>query len=181
MNAIASRFGYWSRKLGWAVLAGGALIIGATLFCLGLGMPTEYRLHGMETHVSKMRMAVGQRKTSWVPESPQAAVQIFYRSLPAEAVIPDLMEKIFDAAYDCDLATEHGEFKLLREKDAAFSRYQIVLPVQGNYADIRQFVNRVLQEIPSAALDGISFSREDAHNPEVDAKVRLTLYLGRKR
>jgi len=181
MNDMALRLGYWARRLGWTILAGAALVVCALLFYIGLDVPTERRLRSMEMHVAKMRIAVGQRNVGWVKESPGAAIQTFYRSLPPEATIPDLMEKIFDAAYDCDLATENGEFKLLREKDAAYSRYQIVLPVQGGYANIRKFVNRVLQEIPSAALDDIGFSREDVRDPEVAAKLRFSLYLRAKR
>lgn len=178
MNELGLRLGYWVRRLGWPTLIGVVLTICAILFYLTWNAPAEHRMHAMATHVASMRTAVGQRTKSWVPESPRAAIQTFYRALPPEAAIPDLMEKIFDAAYDADLAVENGEFKLLRQKDTAFSRYEIVLPVQGRYADIRKFANRVLQEIPSAALEDISFSREDVKNPEVDAKVRFTLYLG---
>lgn len=181
MSGIVSRLRYWGHQFGWRMVAGIALGLGALLFYTVLGAPAAHRLHGMEIGAAKMRAAIAQHQKNWVPESPRASLRVFYQSLPAQDNIPDLLEKIFDAAYESNLAPETGEFKLIQEKEAAFSRYQITLPVQGSYANARKFVNRVLQEIPSATLDDIGFSREDVRNPEVEANVRFTLYLGDKR
>lgn len=89
-----------------------------------------------------------------------------------------MLESLFDAAYETNLAPQNGEFGLDREHNAAFSRYRIVLPVQGSYPNIRTFANRVLEEMPFATLDNIAFSRENARTPDVDATLQFTLYLG---
>jgi Tfp pilus assembly protein PilO len=180
MNEVRLHFRYWVHKWGWTTDVGVVLILGSLLFYFLGDVPATRQLQKMAILAADMHTADGQRKKNWMQESPRAIVQTFYRSLPPETAIPDLMEKIFDAASDSDLSTENGEFKLFRQKEADFSRYQIILPVQGSYADIRKFSNRVLQEIPSVALDDIGFSREDVHNPEVKAQIRFTLYLRMK-
>jgi len=177
MNGIASQLRYWGQQAGWSNIVGVVLIIAAVLIYTILGAPAAHRLHGMQAGAAQMRAAIAQHKKNWVPESPRASLRVFYQSLPAQNDIPVLLETIFDAAYESNLAPETGEFKLTQEIKAPFLRYQITLPVQGSYANTRKFVNRVLQEIPSAALDEINFSREDVRVPEVEAKVRFTLYL----
>lgn len=181
MNGLVSRLRYWEHQLGWSMIAGIVLSIGAVLFYIVLGAPAAHRLHDMETGAAKMRAAIAQHKNNWIPDSPRASLRVFYQSLPAKKNIPELMEQIFDAAYESNLAPDTGEFKLIQEKEAAFCRYQITLPVQGSYANTRKFVNRVLLEMPSAALDDIDFNRDDVRNPEVEATIRFTLYLRDKR
>lgn len=178
MKRVRPYFDYWGRRLGWGMVLGAALVVGASAIYATLGRSMDHRLHYLQTHMAQMRAEVDQRRQAWIPEAPEVAVQAFYRFLPLQKTIPDQLEKIFDAAYGNDLEVMQGTFKLEREPDAAFLRYQVELPVVGGYANIRGFANRVLKDIPSATLDDIRFSREDVKNPEVAARVRFTLYLG---
>lgn len=127
--------------------------------------------------MAEMRNDLKNHNVNWVPESSRAAKLTFYQSLPRRADIPDLMERIFKIAFENNLLIENGDFKYIKNQDAAFSRYIIILPTQGKYAELRKFMSRVLQEIPSLSLDNISFNREDVKNPEVAAELYLTLYL----
>lgn len=178
MSNLNSRLVYEARRLGWPAVVGVMLILGTILFYIMVGKPVEHKLHALEAGTMRMRTAIARHQSSWVQESPHSAMQVFYQSLPSESAIPGILEKLFDAAYENNLAVDTGEFQLLHEKESSFSRYQIFLPVQGTYPDIRRFVNWVLKEFPSAALDDISFGRDDVKSPELEAKVRLTIYVG---
>ena len=57
-------------------------------------------------------------------------------------------------------------------------RYQITLPVKGSYISIRGFLRRVLNDIPSASLDGISLQRQNAGDEILEAQIRLSLFHG---
>jgi hypothetical protein len=57
------------------------------------------------------------------------------------------------------------------------ARYEIKLPVSGNYAQIRSFLQNALAEIPVLSLDEVKFKRERASDASVQADLRLTLYL----
>lgn len=178
MNGVLQRFGYFVRKFGWMRLTGLATGGSAILFYVAIGVPAEYRLQSLEADAARALLNTGPREESGITGSPGVSMLSFYRSLPSEHAIPELLEKIFDAAFENNLVPERGEFRFMRAEQAGFARYQIVLPILGNYSNIRQFVNRVLQEIPSASLDDIVFSREDARDAEVEAKVHFTLHLG---
>jgi Tfp pilus assembly protein PilO len=91
---------------------------------------------------------------------------------------PDWLGKIHAAARSKGLALRSGEYRLERAADQRFARYQITLPVVGSYAQIRGFVGQVLADVPAAALEDITLRRESASSPSLEARIRLTLYLG---
>ncbi|HEX2199558.1 MAG TPA: GspMb/PilO family protein [Burkholderiales bacterium] len=53
-------------------------------------------------------------------------------------------------------------------------RYEIVLPVSGSYAQIRDFLKRSLAEIPVLSLDQLSLKRDKS---ALNAELRLTLHM----
>ncbi|MGQ0544177.1 MAG: hypothetical protein ACT4P3_02450 [Betaproteobacteria bacterium] len=59
-------------------------------------------------------------------------------------------------------------------------RYEIVLPVSGSYAQIREFMKRALAEVPVLSLDQVSLKREKRTEGTVQAELRLTLHGVRK-
>lgn len=51
------------------------------------------------------------------------------------------------------------------------------MPLRGNYAQIRTFLNNALVEIPVLSLDEVRFKRERASDAQVEAEVHLTFHL----
>ena len=49
--------------------------------------------------------------------------------------------------------------------------------MRGSYAQVRQFVGHVLKDMPTASLDAVRFDRRKAGDTQVEAQVRLTIYL----
>jgi hypothetical protein len=49
--------------------------------------------------------------------------------------------------------------------------------VRGSYPQLRQFVGRVLQDMPTTSLDALRFERKKAADAQLEAQVRLTIYL----
>jgi len=54
----------------------------------------------------------------------------------------------------------------------------VTFPVRGTYAQVRGFVNAVLDAVPAAALDEITLKRQAIGDQNLEARVRFTLYLG---
>jgi hypothetical protein len=63
------------------------------------------------------------------------------------------------------------------EQAGRFERYQIVLPLTGSYAQMRDFLKRALTEIPVLSLDQITLKRESRRDDAVQAELRLTLHM----
>jgi Tfp pilus assembly protein PilO len=49
--------------------------------------------------------------------------------------------------------------------------------VTGNYEQIRKFSEAVLNAMPVMALEQITFRRKKATDTQIEAEIRLTLYL----
>ena len=102
----------------------------------------------------------------------------FYAFFPPLNSTPDWLRRIFALAEAQGLRLEAGEYKLTRERDLQLSRYELNLPVRGSYAQIREFVAQVLTEVPASSLDELRLKRDDPSSSTVEARIKLTLYLG---
>lgn len=72
--------------------------------------------------------------------------------------------KLESAAY----RTEHAEGRIVR--------YEIVMPVAGSYAQIRDFLARALAEIPAMSVDQVSLKRADRQQGALRAELRVSLH-----
>lgn len=104
-------------------------------------------------------------------------LQDFYRHFGNGDTLPDHLARLYQIARTSGLSLRQAEYRLVRERDSHLKRYQIVLPIQGTYPAVRLFVSATLEALPNAALDQVSFERRRIDDRNVDAQVRLTLYL----
>lgn len=138
---------------------------------------------------------MGAQAASSHPKGPQAPdrqeqLGAFYEYFPAESQMVAILAKLHDAAPRRNLSLPQGEYRLIagqvnqgnRQVSVtgprdSLMRYEIVLPVKGNYQDIRGFVSDVLMEQPGIALDSLTFSKENNARVGVDAELHFTLYV----
>jgi Tfp pilus assembly protein PilO len=166
-------------RLGWPAVVGAGLaaLAAALYFSAVVPLADEgARLRG-EAEDLQRRYRTGD---ALARDKPGSAEQLatFYAFFPAPRSSPEWLGKIHAAAQAKGLQLNVGEYKLERRPDSKIARYQITLPVQGTYAQVRSFVGEVLKAVPAAALDDITLRRESVDSPKVEARIRLTLYLG---
>lgn len=101
----------------------------------------------------------------------------FYRHFPKKENIPNLLRVIYRTAEGQGLLLAEGSYQLVLLKDTRLAAYQISLPVTGSYAQVRQFVAQLLHALPTVAVDELHFARDAITNAQLEAKIRLTLYL----
>jgi hypothetical protein len=89
-----------------------------------------------------------------------------------------LLDKLYSSAASRSIVLHQGEYRLLRERDGKLSRYQITLPIRATYPQLLGFIQDVLAQIPSAALEGIGFKRDAISAEAVEAQIRFVVYLG---
>jgi hypothetical protein len=110
-------------------------------------------------------------------DDPVRQLQLFYGFFDTGVKLPESLARLHNAASAQGIALDQGEYRLSKDSNGKLLRYQITLPVQGAYPDIRKFVARALRELPAASLDQISFERARIGENRIDAQVRLTLYM----
>lgn len=112
-----------------------------------------------------------------VPAAPVDNLDAFYGTLGQRRYAEQQVKTLFGLAAQNGLTLSQGEYKSGFDRNARVHTYQVNLPVKGSYAAIWQFAMAALRAIPFAALDDISFRRDNIGDPAVEARLRLTFYL----
>ena len=166
---------WWLDSLSWAVPVGLTVVLLAAAAALHVFQlqPLQQRLSQLEsrsTTSARVALRAGQ-------SDPTRLVNAFYDQFATGDSLSEHLARIHQVAQAQGITLQQGDYKMLRERDARLTRYQIVLPVQGPYIKVRRFVASTLETIPVAALDQVSFERKRIDDGLVDAQVRFTLYL----
>jgi hypothetical protein len=162
----------WPGVVGLGLLAFAATIAGSALLPLRAQVA---RLHD-EVDALQRRLGVGERAGAKPPVQDQLAT--FYAFFPPSDSSPDWLGKIHAIAQAKGVQLASGEYRLERAPSPRLRRYQMTLPVHGTYAQIRGFVGELLEQVPAAVLEEVSLKRESVETQRLEARVRLTLYLG---
>lgn len=171
---------YWSSLLGWP----GALGVAGLVVCLALYFsvvkPAQQQLELARHSASSLHQQIAQAgqalKDSARPLDEQLTV--FYRSFPGEHDAPDWVGKIATIAQRDGLGLQQAEYKVDRDKTGKLTRFQMSMPLSGEYQTIRRFLSDLRAEIPIVSLEQVQFERQKVGDPLVNAKIRLVIFLG---
>lgn len=180
-NHLVQVFKYKVRQLlwqtlGWKGLAGLLLIIGSVSYLIIVAAPKAQQLQQLQMKVDAVKANPKQNVSNSTNNAPSDITRIFYDVLPTQTEASSKISEILRVATDNGLVINKVEY----EQPLSVSpliQYQIKLPLTGSYMQIRQFINQVLNTLPSIALNDISLKREDIATDSVDAQIQFTLYL----
>ena len=171
----------WRRAVGllaWPGLLGLVLVLLASGIYLYQVQPKTTRLATLKRDSASLKLRIEQAAKTGLPEtSDQDDVAKFYGFF-SDATLSTWLNKLYAAAAAQKLVLEQGEYRISPSKNGKLVRYQITLPVKGNYLQIRQFVAQSLVDVPVAALEDITFKREGIGATEVETRIKFTLFLG---
>lgn len=166
-------------------ITGGAtavLIIGGITFYFFAVIPLEKSITSLQQKTEQLRAQVQSRKAANMQLlAPAEQLVSFYKIFPNASSAPDNLNKIYEAAKAHSLALEQGEYRMSRDENSKLVRYEIIFPVKGTYPQIRKFVNQVLKNIPTIALENITFQRQKVGESTIQSQIRFMLYLGEGR
>jgi Tfp pilus assembly protein PilO len=166
---------FW-QKLGWQGLVGLLLIFGSLNYLFIIAAPKAHQLQQLQMEVAALKANPKQNESNHSNNAKSDVTKIFYGVLPTQTEANSKISAILR------VATENGLVINKVEYDQLFSvshlvQYQIKLPLTGSYVQIRQFINQVLNTLPSIALSDISLKREGIATDSVDTQIQFTLYL----
>ena len=182
LQLSARRARYWAGRLGLAGLAG---ILLAAAAAAGVGAwlkPLEAQSVALQREIASVKSrieATSAQRGQMAPVTEQEKLGAFYTRFPERAAAPDLLERIYTQAEAQQVALDEGEYTFVTAKELGLDTLRISLPVKGSYPQIRKFIGATLADLPTLALENLSFRREKVGDEMVDAKVTLLLYLGR--
>ncbi len=165
-------------RVGWLGAAGAALAALAMAEALTVARPAAIEVADLEAQVLRLRESPRSRRE--IPDGPTedatSQLEAFERFFPPQSEINRVVAELHEAARQEKLGLERGEYRLVEEQGLRLLRYQITLPVKGDYGSIRGFLRRVLRELPSVSLDGVSLQRQNAGEETIEAQIRLSAF-----
>jgi len=170
----------WLKALGMPGLAGLVLIMSALAAFIGFVLPAEAKLERTTSEVEDLQNRLKRELVNPVDRALPAESNLtsFYKSFPPEQSAVKELGKVYQSANSESLLLTQGEYKFTREKEGHLESYQIIMPVRGSYIQIRKFIAKVMNSVPTAALDGISFRREAIGGTDLEAKIQFSIFVG---
>ena len=188
-------FWFWQirqivKKLGLFGMLGLAIILGCGLIYASKIMPINMQILQNNESIQQVKLSNNEQINLSMPDNsePQQVtnddITKFYARFPNGASLPKWLSLINETALKQGLLLNRGDYKLtqikaspINSKSGQLSRYEIVLPVTGQYSQIRQFVAQVLYQLPALALSEMQIKRENTLAPTVDARLVFVLML----
>jgi hypothetical protein len=171
---MSARLNALLRRLG----AAGILGLGVLLACAGLYVSA---LDPVQKRVAAQRAAL-ERLRVRTPVQPVAAsgraedLRRFYPLFPSTAELANELERLHRFARSAGLELAQGEYRLDRRPSGLWA-YRVTLPVRGSYPQLREFLGALLKDMPIASLDALRFERKKAADLQLEAQLRVTLYV----
>jgi len=156
--------------LGVAGLAAAALIATVTILHAVVLSPLQARNAEL-----KARAAALPRAESGAGSTAQK-VGAVYEFLGKGEQVTDSLAKLHAIGAATGLQMKSASYRT-RETEGRIVRYEIVLPVAGSYAQIRDFLNRSAAEVPVMSIDQLSLKRESRKDSALQGELRLTLHM----
>lgn len=177
-------------RLGWSLRRGlrllgfpGVVAIGLLAVCPAFYfsslVPAQQRLDQARSNavILQARMERAAREPVSERRTPTEQLAAFYRVFPMPEDTPEWLGKLIAAAESRGLKLEQGEYTATPDRVGKLVRFQMNLPVRGEYPQIRKFLAALPAEVPLVALEQVQFERQKIADPQVEAKIKLALYL----
>lgn len=165
------------RRLSWPALLLALLAASAAGIQFGL-LPTQRALSADISHrITAMTQTTAPVQTT--DSVNRERLQIFNTLMPPVSRYPAVMQQLFDLAATHNLVIAQAEYTPQTSDEGGYIAYDIALPLKGPYPEVRAFIGEALLHLPTLALHSVEFRRDDARAADVQANLRLRLYLRR--
>jgi Tfp pilus assembly protein PilO len=189
LNQLLFPYVYWyatrlTRKLGWAGLIGVGLILASIAF-------TGFKLTPTKQLILQQKMQFqAQQNGNLRPHAkdvtsinPQVDIAKFYANFPQSSQLAASLKRIQNSAIKNKLVLNRGDYKftlspktlVASSNNNTLARYEIQLPMTGQYIQIRSFVDEVLLQLPTLVLSDMQIKRESSSSSAVDARLTFVL------
>lgn len=176
MKRIAWEASRLLESSGWWLAPIAALLFVVAFYAFAISPALEQRVMALNRHAALESQA---RKPAMI-EKKAAMDGIVFASLPSHRTLPQWLATMFTTAKELDVVLDVGDYRYIRSREEPYGRYQIELPVYADYATVRRFTARLMNDMPFAVLDDIRLTRDEVDSDIVEAHLRLTLFLSER-
>ena len=190
-----------AKKLGFFGLLGLVTLFACSVFYVAKLLPLNQQVKSLENQLAFSKnvanssnftaynnqalVADSKQKKTQNLQATQQDIERFYALFPQGVTLPRWLNTMAQTALKQGLKLNSGDYRLTAQqinqpytnkgKNGQFSRYEIVLPVTGQYTQIRVFITDVMRQIPALALGDLQIKRQSSTSPTVDARLVFVL------
>ena len=191
MNSIKLQYLYWLltnilKKIGaWGIISL-VIIIVSLLFYSTKITKTETLIQETQYAIEEANTSLNSKKFSVEASTPLKnleEIKRFYDIFPKAVALPQALTVIYQIANKQKLALNSGDYKFNKIKETnstnqkKLTKYEIVLPIKGQYKQIRAFITEVLQKLPAIALTDMQIRRENSLSQYVEARLIFVIFV----
>jgi Tfp pilus assembly protein PilO len=167
---------YRLRQLSWQGNLGLILIALSILLILFIISPNLQKREALQTTVVELEANAAAGKSHAKPDKQFDVIGQLNGLMPKQNDANSKIAQLLHAATDAGLATDKVDYAA-QSYSNSLVKYQIKFPTQGNYTQIRRFINTVLNELPTMALTDIKLKRDDIGSDLINANIQFNLYV----
>lgn len=147
--------------------------VGVLLFCVPFYLTT---LAPAEGELERRSAELKQGPARPAMTDGAAELEQFFARFPRIDRLEEELGALYAFAEAANVRLAQGEYRM-ESRSGPLLAYQVSLPMRASYPQLRQFVGDVLEKMPTTSLDALSFDRRKAADAEVEAHMKLTIYL----
>lgn len=172
------RLGRAARTIGWPAIVGAALALAAAGVFFSLVVPLQGDVAALRERLRQLETRAATTQGNIVSsQSPESQLVSFYEQLLSTQQAPEVVRRLHADAGAVGLVLESGEYLPLADPSGKLLRYQILLPVRGDYTQVRSFLARAMRDTPGLALEGIDFQCDKDDSKTLETQLRFIAYL----
>lgn len=171
-----ARLQYQLKQLGWQGILGLILIGLSVLLLLFAVMPDTKKIDALSVSYAELKANVVKGKVQAKPDHHLDVTTTLNALTPKQSEANSQIALMLNIATHAGLTTDKVDYAS-QSYSSSLLKYQIKFPTQGSYIQIRQFINEVLNALPTIALADIRLKRDDIGNDVIDANIQFNLYV----
>jgi hypothetical protein len=172
VNTLLWQLRQWGRRLGAAGLAGTAMLIAALLLQGVAVSAAQKSVTQQRARLAELRLAAAARaaEPASQPLNPLAM-------LPPTGTASQQIGELERLARAHGLDLPRGQYSVTPLPGTSLARWQLVLPVDTPYPALHAFLAAALERQPNLALDALKLKRERIESAELEAELRMSLFV----
>jgi len=157
----------------------GVIALGLVVFCV-MVYASWIRPSGEELARVRRQLAGVEAQARSGPAArvlmPEEQLRRFEAKLPPKSGIPDAIGSVARIAQAAGVSVEQVDYRPYSEAGQAVMRYEMNFQVTDAYPKIKEFVGKLLAEMPYLAVESLALQRQKVGDPKVEAQIRLSLF-----
>jgi len=183
LSDVLLRIRWQVERLGAPGKIGLGLFVFSAVFFLVAVLPRQAESRALMLKAETIQARVRAEPAAHEDERPRPqmsgsqALKVFYAFFPNADSTPFWIGEVVQAAAKHGVEINGTEYRMDREKEVKLARYEMVLPVRGQYPNVRGFVADALRAVPAMALVDVAIKRESVESELLEANLKFNLYL----